>query len=71
MNITEAVNIVTQTYAFEPFDEHTRTDMAQLFKSLIPGNYEIDWEMDRKNMPQVKLKFEDEAESILWLLKHS
>lgn len=71
MNITEAVNIVTQTYAFEPFDEHTRTDMSQLFKSMLPGNYEIDWEMDRHNMPQVKLKFDDEAESIIWLLKHS
>ena len=45
--------------------------MSQLFNSLLPGNYEIDWEMDEHNMPQVKLKFEDEAESILWLLKHS
>jgi hypothetical protein len=45
--------------------------MSQLFKSLLPGNYEIDWEMDEHNMPQVKLKFDDEAESILWLLKHS
>ena len=71
MNITEAVNIVTQTYAFEPWDEHTRTAMSELFKGIIPGNYEIDWEMDEHNMPQVKLKFEDEAESIIWLLKHS
>ena len=71
MNITEAVEEVLNTYFFEPFDEHTRTDMSQLFKSLLPGNYEIDWEMDEHNMPQVKLKFDDEAESILWLLKHS
>jgi hypothetical protein len=71
LNITEAVNIVTQTYAFEPWDEHTRTAMSELFKGIIPGNYEIDWEMDEHNMPQVKLKFEDEAESIIWLLKHS
>jgi len=71
LNITEAVNIVTQTYAFEPWDEHTRTAMSELFNSLLPGNYEIDWELDNNNLPQVKLKFADEAESTIWILKHT
>lgn len=71
MNITEAVDIVTQTYAFEPWDEHTRTAMSELFKGIIPGNYEIDWEIDENNMPQIKLKFTDEAESTMWILKHT
>ena len=71
MNITDAVNVATLAYMYEPFDEQVKSEMSEIFKNLLPGNYEIDWEMDEHNMPQVKLKFADEAESILWLLKHS
>jgi len=65
------VNIVTNSFRFEQFDVHTKTAMSELFKSLIPGNYEIDWELDERTMPQVKLKFADEAESTMWILKHT
>jgi hypothetical protein len=71
LNITEAVDIVALAYAFEPWDEHTRTAMSELFKGIIPGNYEIDWEMNEHNMPQATLKFADDAESVMWILKHA
>jgi hypothetical protein len=58
-------------YMFEPFDKKVKLEMSEIFKKLLPGNYEIDWEMDRHNMPQVMLKFHDEAESIMWFLKHT
>lgn len=71
MNITDAVNIAITAYMFEPFGKQVKSEMSEIFKNLLPGNYEIDWELDEHNMPQVKLKFEDEAESILWILKHT
>ena len=71
MNLTEAVDLINQIYAFEPYDELTKTQMSDLFRELLPGNYKIDWDIDENDMPQVKLKFDDEAESTLWLLKYT
>ena len=71
MNITDAVNVAILPYMFEPFDEQVKSEMSEIFKNLLPGNYEIDWELDEHNMPQVKLKFADEAESTMWILKNT
>ena len=71
MNITDAVNVAILAYMFEPFDEQVKSEMSEIFKSYLPGNYEIDWELGKHNIPQVKLKFADEAESTMWILKHT
>ena len=71
MNITDAVSVATLAYMYEPFDEKVKSEMSEIFKNILPGNYEIDWELDEHNMPQVKLKFADEAESTMWILKHT
>lgn len=70
MSIDEAVNHVVELFLGEPFDEETKQDMSLSLRRILPGPYEVEWDLDEHGIPQILLRFKESVETTEWILRH-
>lgn len=55
-------------HKFEPMDWKTLKQLNDAMQTSYPGDYKVEWDFDRAS---AKLKFENEAEGLFWMLRNS
>ena len=70
MTIDQAVEHVIRQFFAEPWDDETRQDMSHALRKILPGPYEIEWELDEHGVPQILLQFKESPETTEWILCH-
>lgn len=58
---------ITELYKFEPADQLTLTEIEIMFRQLHDGPYTMKWDHSNKI---IMLQFNNDAESMWWMLQH-
>lgn len=70
MSYINEQNRIVSFFMWDMFDDHTKGRMTDMFKNVYPGNYEIKLTLTTQNYVEWELIFEDEAEELIFILKH-
>jgi len=69
MGVHEYLARLTEDYyLFEPKDQVTLGHIEAMLQGAYPGKYKLKWK-NIDNSDKITIKFENEQEKIIWLLK--
>jgi hypothetical protein len=68
MGVHAYLEQLTEAFRFEPKDQYTLTNIEHHLQDAYPGKYKLKWK-DIDNSDKITMKFENEHEKTIWLLK--